>query len=168
MADTDQKGASAQTRSPRWMRVMLVLSLALNLLFVGLVAGTMLGQRGPSGRDAAGGDFRGQPLIRALEASDRRAVLDRLRRDTNPPRDRIRGLRGRFQAYLEALRADTFDISDVEAVLLEQRTSVGGHQERIDAILLGELSEMSAEERRAYADRLEETIKRGGRRRGSD
>lgn len=151
--------------SSRWMRILLVASLALNLLIVGLVAGAVLGGRSDGDRGAESRAFQRQPLIGALEPAMRRDVLQQLRRDARQPGEHARALRGRFRAYLDALRSDSFDVSEVGRLLSEQRASMGGWQDAVDGILLEKLSEMTPEERFAYADRLEELGRRGRKRR---
>lgn len=72
MADPD---AQTTVKSPTWMRIALVASLAVNLLIVGMVVGTVASGGGPGqGRDAVR-DAGGSPFVRALEPKDRRGVL---------------------------------------------------------------------------------------------
>ncbi len=153
-------------RAPsRWMRLLLIASLALNLLIVGLVAGAFLAGGKPGSRGAEGREFQRQPLIGALDPSVRRDVVRELRETAGRPREHSRDLRGRFRAYLGALRAEEFDITRVEQLLAEQRASMGGWQDAVDAALLKKLAEMTEDERLAYADRLEELGKRWRKRR---
>ena len=141
-------------RTPsRWMRILLIGSLAL-------LGGGKSGERGAERRE-----FQRQPLIGALDPSVRRDVVRELRQTARQPLEHSRDLRGRFRAYLEALRADEFDIARVEALLAEQRASMAGWQDAVDAALLKKLAVMTPEERLAYAARLEELGKRGRKRR---
>ena len=165
MADEMNTDAAPAGKAPRWMRVLLVVSLALNLLVVGLVAGSVLGKTRSGSRGAEAHEFQRHPLIGALAREDRREVMQQLRRDNGQPREHAKALRTRFRAYLEALRADAFDADAVGQLLKEQRASMGNWQDGVDGILLQTLSDMTPEERLAYADRLEELGRRGRKRR---
>lgn len=165
MADEMNTDARPGAKAPRWMRGLLVVSLALNLLVVGLVAGSVLGKSRSGGRSVEAHEFQRHPLIGALARDDRREVMQQLRRDNGQHRENAKALRTRFRAYLEALRADAFDADAIEQLLKDQREAMGGWQDGVDGILLQTLSDMTPEERLAYADRLEELGRRGRKRR---
>lgn len=148
-----------QPRAPgRWARILLVASLALNLLIVGAVAGAMLSggkwRAGPPGAEAVIG-----PLTRALDAEDRRAIGREIRRAWRDGEL----LRGRHDEAFEGLIADLtatpFDPAAVEARLAAIR---GVIQERLSlgqALLIERLTAMDPAGRAAYADRLREAMR---------
>lgn len=143
----------------RWLMPLLFASLAVNLLVVGLVVGWSFSD----GRsDRTKGPIRGvlgEPFVRALPESARQSI----RQDIIQERGRIKesrdALRERFQAFLTALRSDPFVPDEVTRLLKEQRQVGITRQEFGEELLLRRLSEMSVEERSAYADRLEKSLK---------
>lgn len=143
----------------RWVMPLLLASLAVNLLIVGLIVGWAFSD----GRtERAKGPIRGvlgEPFVRALPESARQSM----RRDIMQERGRFKesrdALRDRFQAFLTALRSDPFAPDEVIRLLKEQRQVGITRQEFGEELLLRRLSEMSAEERGAYADRLERQLK---------
>lgn len=146
--------------TPLWMRVLLLASLALNLLVAGVLVGDALTDGGPGhGPRPVALDLG--PLTRALDPADRRAVLDALqgRDDLRPP---SRAERAAFLAEtLAAVRADPFDRARAEAALLEQSERVAAVEGAVRAALLDRLAALPAEARDAYADRLEAEAGRG-------
>ncbi|QFT64426.1 periplasmic heavy metal sensor [Roseivivax sp. THAF30] len=138
-----------KTRSvPRWMKVLLVLSLGLNLLIVGTVVGTFA-KRGPPGPSDRLDSFA---YARALDHADRRAIFSELRaarREIDGPS--IRDASG----ALSILRAEPFD-SAAFADVIEAQNARGDQLREIgQSALIDRISAMSAEERNEYADRLE-------------
>lgn len=150
--------------APRWMRIALVVSLALNLLIAGLVIGAIAGRRGHDGDRRVARDVAAAPFVMALERADRRAVIGKLRGEPGGLRENRRLIRERFASLLSALRADAFDRTAVEALLAEQRGAAGARQAVGERLLLDQIEGMSADERAAYADRLERSLRHGGRR----
>lgn len=150
----------------RWLLPLLFVSLALNLMIVGIAVGWGLSHRGgPDGRDPR--ELRGtlgEPFFRALPEDSRRALI----RDIGENRDRFRenreSLRARVQDFLAALRADPFDAEAVARLLDEQRTVALGRQELGEELLVKRLAEMTQAERNAYADRMEALLSRLKRR----
>lgn len=151
-------------RSPRWMTVLLVVSLSVNLLVAGLFVGAMLrhgGERmGDRDRSELSRDLGRTPFVAALGPADRGAIADRLRREAGPLRANREELRERFDRLLAALRADSFDRAEVEALLAQQREAGLRRLEIGEEAILERLEEMSVEERRAYADRLDRSLRR--------
>lgn len=150
-----------RARRTRWL---LFASLALNLLVLGMVIGWVASPDGPRREDRAARSVMGAPFVEALTRPERRELLRHMRRAG----DRIEGnraeLRARFEALIAALSADDWDRSEVEALLDAQRGAALDRQRIGEELLLDRLDAMSVEERRAYAARLEERIRRGWRR----
>lgn len=156
----------AETGTGRGMRIVLVVSLALNLLVIGAIGGAMLlgggwHHRGPARMEAMGG-----PLTRALAPEDRRA-LAREMYAAHLGRDRSRDrLHDDFAGLVADLRATPFDPQAVAARLERIQSRF---RERIglsQALLVARLEEMDDAARAAYADRLEAEL-RGHHRGGS-
>lgn len=136
-----------------WLRALFGLSLALNLLVVGLGVGTLL----RSGGGHPGGDRRPPPVLGATlyrelpheyRKSFRQTVAD-------APRERGPGRAEIMQDFTTALRADPFDSSALLALLNEHTARRSDWQATANAVLVGQLEQMSVEERNDYAKRVE-------------
>lgn len=146
-------------RPSRLWRVVLVVSLALNLAVAGLVGGAFVSGRfadGPPNRI----DFGLGPVSRALSGDDRRAIGRALRQDST-----LRGqdLRAQMTAITTALRADPFDTAVLQDLLDDQATRLSQVQASARAAVVDRISAMSAADRRAFADRLEDELQRNRR-----
>ena len=154
----------SQPRTARAVKILLGLSLALNLLVLGLVAGTAWRQgHGPRDR---GAHAYAAPYVMALPRETRRALMRDLRSD-HPRLDRA-ARRDSYAAMVAALRAEPFDPATLESVLRDQRDTAIAVQQDAQARWLGIVSRMDAAGRAAYATRLEEVLARGPNRRRRD
>ncbi|CUH50354.1 periplasmic heavy metal sensor [Ruegeria atlantica] len=142
----------------RWISILLVISLALNLLIVGVALGTALRVKG--GDHAKSPPGFGSALYRALPKEERKAMRGELF-------DRHKkGAHNRSQDFAQlstALRANPFDAAAVQALLDQQAQSMADLQDALQQEWLARVEAMSDEERLVYADRLEEVVKRGPR-----
>jgi uncharacterized membrane protein len=151
--------APVAATAPRGMKIALAISVALNLAVAGLAVGAWLG----GGHRDMPRDMSFGPFSEALDDSDRRAIrralLDRMGEFRA---SRAEG-REEFETLLGALRADPFDPAAMKAALsaIEARNA--------DRLQLGRnlietrLIEMSPEDRKRFADRLEKGMRRGMR-----
>ncbi|EAR49427.1 hypothetical protein OG2516_15209 [Oceanicola granulosus HTCC2516] len=145
----------------RVMRIVLLLSLALNLAVVGLVAGAALsGKRfAPPRYDLSLG-----PIGAALSEEDRRAIGARLRDQPGLPSG-PRARRRMMEEMLAVLRSDPFDPAPLAEAMAQHRARSAAVLEAGQAALLERLAAMSPAERAALADRLEAGARRPGRSR---
>ncbi len=104
---TDKQSPDGNERKPagqsggRGVTVALALSLVLNLLLIGLIAGAVA--RGQAGRHGMiGGDAGFGPLTAGLSHEDRRAL-----------RERYEALRPDFRAERSAMRDDFLALAEV-------------------------------------------------------
>lgn len=141
-------------------RILLFISLAFNLLIVGLVAGAMLG--GPRDRDRAPAlrDLGFGPFVHALPRADRAAMGRAIKRDAGSFRENRVALRRQFEAFLAALRADPFDAAEVGRLIADQQSRIGERQALGRRLLLERIEAMSAAQRAAYADALDKALHR--------
>jgi uncharacterized membrane protein len=162
-------GSDSQTppRSGRGLRIALILSVALNLLFIGLVAGGAMsaGQR-QSASWSTGPDPRA--LWRALPDDSREELRARFReqagQEPRPDRDERRARAAAQDAELLALlRAETFDAEAFAALLETRRDAMAARSATAQALLVERLDSLSAAERATVAERYES---RRGRRFG--
>ncbi|WP_299691116.1 periplasmic heavy metal sensor [uncultured Tateyamaria sp.] len=147
-------------RCPLWVRILLALSLALNLAIVGLVAGLLTRGPGPL-RGGGPGLSYALPYIVALDRTDRRAVMGAVRNDPSLPDRRSR--KAQFDDMLAALRAEPMDRAAVRAVLASQADGVARVQAVAQEAWLDTIEAMSPQERRNYADTVEAVLQKGPR-----
>lgn len=147
MAQQDK--ATSERRSPRWMRVLLGVSLAVNLAVVGLAVGVAMrvkGSDGPGHPPRFGG-----AMMRALSPDDRRAVLDRAR-------DQMAGSsRSRKDAgdMVGLLRADPYDHAALESMVATYQAERQNWISAMQGAWLTHVADMSPSERATYADALD-------------
>lgn len=152
------------TQSKRsWMRIALVVSLALNLLIAGGAIGALL--RGPDHRPGPRTlDLSMGALTRALSDSDRVALRQQLMKDprvrggARPPSRQAR--QAEIRQMIVTLRQDPFEAEALSAVLAEQQSRARRLTDLGQAALVAHLSGLSAADRAAYADRLEADLRR--------
>lgn len=146
--------ARARGSGRRWLRRgVLTVSLALNLLVVGVLAGA-LWQRGGWPPEAAGRPSA-PAYLAALEPADRAALREGWRAQ-GPDMRRLRAERRNDMAALVAsLRAEPFDPASLEAALAAQASRLAERQALSRALLAERVAAMTPAERAAYADRLQ-------------
>ncbi|MEL6522967.1 MAG: periplasmic heavy metal sensor [Pseudomonadota bacterium] len=153
-------------RAPGWMRIALILSLAVNVLIVGTIAGAVL-----SGRAADRGtaeqvrQITPGPYSRALPQEYRRAMRQELRDNRQALRQHSRVLRSSFQETVTLLEAETLDMERLEILLTDQRTNLSTLQSHGHTALIAVIGQMSVADRQSYAQRLRE---QGPKRRTRD
>lgn len=162
---TTQDNAAKPAGMSRGLRVVLIVSLSLNLLIAGVLVGGVFAGRagGPlGGFDASLGAF-----TRAMNSEDRAALRDAMqsRQELRPPR--LAERRQVTVALLRALRSDPLDVSGIEAIFEAQQQRAIGGMVAGQEVLLERLIAASPEARAAYADRLEKELRAGPRQRPS-
>lgn len=154
-----EKNAKRPVRgTPRWVKLVLGASLALNLLFVGLAVGTFWRVSKTGGPPQMRNGFA---FVTSLEREDRRAVLRELRRAGRGVHE---AGRADTQRILVMLRADTLDAVALQDAISRQIETGAGFQTRISSEWMSRVAEMDLAARQAYADRVEEKLKRGPRK----
>lgn len=154
MADPN---AALPPKPGRLWKIVLVLSLALNLAVAGVVAGTVLSGR-TSGGPPRSFDLGIGPVAQALSRQERRDVGRMLRearvlRDLNP--------RGRAAEMIAVLQSEPLDADLLRALFSEQGADVARLQSTAQEALLTTIQNMSPERRAAFAAALAEEMDRG-------
>ena len=144
----------------RWLRTALVLSLALNLLLVGLAVGAAVNYR-TSGGPPRNFDLSVGLLGRAMSPEDRQAVSEALRempRGHTPGRRDMAALMGELTGVL---RAEPFDAGAFTAMLDRQGQLWSDVQKTGQSVVVARIAAMTAEQRAAFADRIDAQLSRG-------
>lgn len=151
----------AAARGGRGVRIALGVSVALNLLVVGLVAGAVLRDGGPRERMVRDLDFG--PFTEALSREDRAALRRAFLQRSPGMQDMRQQMRQDFRALLAALRAEPFDPDALRGVLVNQQARMAERVSLGQELMLERLSVMAPQERAAFADRLEQRLRHGAR-----
>lgn len=153
---SDQK-----TKKPMpWGRILLVASLALNLLFIGIIAGAAA-KGGTKDGPRGAGDFNIRIIASAMEDNHRKALrseIDQRRGDLPDMRQQMRGLQVQMLGLIEST---PFDQSAFETTFTQQRDALGEIASVYGQALSEVISQMDDEERAAFAKRLNEKRKNG-------
>lgn len=158
MTDTDHRPTPPRMRP--WLRVLLGVSLALNLLIVGLVAGAMMRFGGPDGMRPPPRSL-GAALYRELPRDARKTIRAAM---TSGPDGLALHRRDGVREIAEALRTEPFDPVALAAALDARARAQAAWLSSVQAAWLDEVKAMSATERAAYAERLEDALNRPHRR----
>lgn len=156
-ADPNGKPTGKPAGMRRGLRILLVLSLGLNLVILAVVGGAVLShQRGDRPERVAEGLGA---YIWALEPTDRRALGRDIREHYRGQGLDRRAARAEFANVLAALKAETFDADLLRDLLVQQAQSGMKRREAALDLWLTRIEAMSAEERQAYAARIEAHLK---------
>jgi uncharacterized membrane protein len=155
-----------QTPKPKrrisWRGVLLIVSLGLNLLVVGMVAGAVLG-KGPHRELPALRSLGYGPYISALPDDALREMRGVVAREQGSFRENRRKMREEFEALLALLRAETVDEGALRQAIESQRNRVTERLALGSELVIAQLVAMTPEDRMAYADRLDKLMKRRGK-----
>ena len=154
--------AQPQKTGFRWGKGLLFISLAANLLIVGMVAGAVYRNGGPPARHAEQPPLRDLgygPYGRALSQDDRRDIdraMAERSGDLNANRDEFRV---QIKALLKALRTSPYDGKTVGAIIGAQQERLLQRQDIGRVLLLEQIENMSDDERSKFANRLARSLR---------
>ena len=152
---------SEQMKTPRkWTKVLLIVSLALNACFIGLIIGVKLTQDGMRPQRAP--SAQGSLYLRALSHEDRRTLGQAMR--SYHTREMRQMDRAGYESALVLLRATPFDPEALEDLMEDQTEASEERLEYAREALIAHLAAMSDTERAEFADALEHALKRGPKR----
>ncbi len=152
----DPAPASDPVRSPtrRWIKVLLFVSLAVNVAVAGLALGAVLRQDDARDHRMSRMDRLGAPYTVALSREDRRAIWQDMRAmqgNGQPDRSQIHA---DYDAVVMALRSEPFNFDNLQAIITRQFDAGIARQQAGNTLLLARIETMDAAERASYADRL--------------
>jgi len=156
--DQPKPNSNGANGTSRWIRVLLMASLSLNLLIIGVFLGAMFIGGAHHGHHAPGLDRAGGPLTRALGPEDRRAIGRQMRQAYQDGRPGRAQQKAAFDAMIAALRQNPFDRAEVEARMQDMRRFVQARLALGQTLLLDRFEQMTPSDRAAYAERLAEQL----------
>ena len=152
MSDVAQP-AAPQDNGKRRLKYALIASLALNLLIIGAVAGTMYGFRKHHPRFAERGeDFGMMGLTRVLPEERRKEMRKLLRADRANLRPLMEEIRAARRDAADKLGAEPFDRAALEAAIANVAEKERAVRSAAVATFLGHAEKLTAEERTKLAD----------------
>ncbi len=138
-----------------WLKVVLAISLGLNLLVAGIVAGALIWDQ-PNRREAPGIREQGLfSMIALLPRDDRKDFRDKVSKAQKQQPAHSYDPREWKQQLVAILRAETFDAEAFRSHLSERRKRYETFGVNGEAALSELLASKTHEERLKYADRLE-------------
>ena len=156
-------------RPTGWTRGLLIVSLTLNLIIVGIIGGAALRHSGSGARPADVRELSFGPFTAALSPEDRAELRRSFLTGGHDLRGMRHGARAEFEELFLALRAEPFQLEAVAAVMQRQAARLTEGIGLGQDLLLQRIGQMTAEERAGFADRLEQSVRRGpGRRDGGN
>jgi uncharacterized membrane protein len=141
----------------RLTRIVLVISLGLNLAIIGTIGGFAVSH-------AMHGGLRGArelgfgPFSAALSPADRKAMFDSFRSQNTNFLAQRQAMRADFDTLLSALKATPYDSTAVEAVMTRQKARTDARLALGQKLLMERIAAMSPADRAAFADRLQAGI----------
>ncbi|WP_293577185.1 periplasmic heavy metal sensor [Phaeobacter sp.] len=150
---------SDHTKPPkRWLRWVLIGSLAFNLIVVGVVVGALWRFSGHGGSGFRAQAPLGALIFRDLDRETRKALRQQAEagHDSYHARRAAEGMR-----VLQLLRQEPFDSAPLVQVLAEHSEQRHGFHRSVQVAWLQQIEAMSPQERAAYADDLEARMARG-------
>ena len=138
-----------------WIRILLVISLGMNLAVVGLVIGAKISGHGPRGMSHANGSGM-RVLMHALPNSKRADV----RKYFHENRDRIRAKDSAMRASLDnittAITAQPFDANALNEGFSAQRAHIVAITQNAQQAFVAIIASMTDKERAEYVDNMKE------------
>jgi len=140
----------------RFWKVLLGASLALNIAVAGVLAGAFWRHNPEHRRDAGGSRQAMSPYFRALEPEQRRAIGKQFRAGRDEKSKLAAQMQ--FEAAIRLLRQTPFRAAEFDAVMQQQIAGASQRLQRAQSNLSASIIGMTAQERSAYADRLQAAL----------
>ncbi|MGB7270252.1 MAG: periplasmic heavy metal sensor [Albidovulum sp.] len=155
----DMGTSVAPGKISRTLRIILILSLGFNLLIIGLWAGAAMSGHGRAMHRMAM-DVGFGPLTMALSREDRKSMRQAFLRDMPDLDAGKQAAALDFADLVAALKAEPWDSAAAEAALVRQGKRSEARLAQGREVLLRHIAGMSAAERQAFAERIEEALTR--------
>ncbi len=162
LPQNDVSGPVVSPVAGRGWRFAFFVLLALNIGAAGIVAGAAL--RDGGSRFGAIRDIGFGPFNAALSPDDRAALRSSFLKRLPEMRDMRRMMRADMDALLTALRAEPFDADALKTALAQFSARGQARLELGQQLIVERIATMSDQQRTMFADRLEDTLRRGPER----
>jgi len=157
MTDQPTSGSTPPRGSGRLVRIVLVCSLALNLLVIGGVVGSVT--RGEKGlRPPPRVEFSASALFSAVDPQDRRDLRREVLRQIGAGENGPRGRRELAQDLLVVLRAEPFDPQALAARLGQESERMVSITASTQTVFVDYVAGLESEARLQLAERLEREL----------
>ena len=144
---------STDPKSRNLWKILLGVSLALNLLIVGVLGGALMRKgKGPTANHLASGFL----YIRALDFQDKRALRKEILRKKGGRKLVKARNQASFSSAVGILKNHPFDRTAFENLLDEQAKYAKSRQSSARIALVNHIENMTKEERLIYAQRLKD------------
>jgi uncharacterized membrane protein len=156
--ETKDLGRGSAGKRRGWERLLLVVSLGVNLLVAGAIVGGVATheRRQPPPNDVSVG-----PFTEAFDKADRDALRKAVSNQSTSLREMKQALDADVARLVAALKAEPWDEAVVRAVMSGMRERLEARSEIGEALILARIEDMTVADRQAFAGRLEERMKRG-------
>ncbi|WP_072392025.1 periplasmic heavy metal sensor [Hyphomicrobium sp. CS1GBMeth3] len=155
MSDASLPQTEPRPGGSRRLKYALIASLALNLLIVGAVAGTMIGfgkHHPPRGHHPRGEDFGLMGLTRTLPEARRKEIRKQLRAERGKLRPLFEDIRTARREAADKLAAEPFDRAALEAAINTAGERERAMRQQAVDIFLGQAERLTPDERRTLAE----------------
>ena len=147
---------------PFWIKLTLLVSLALNLLVAGMMLGAVWRHDGEGRRGGGPGLGRyATPYVAALPREDRREMFKGLRREGGHVMPDRATRNAQYAAVIQALRAVPFDAAALEGALAKQGEMTVRMKAAAEQAWVAQVSRMSDTARAEYAEAVEAALRQG-------
>ena len=147
----------------RWVKILLIASLAFNLVIVGLIVGATFGDhRGNRGLKAPHGI---RPYVSAMTEEQRKEFHKRTRHSLSGSLKTLKKFRNGQKAVFDAITAIPYSEAALRAVLDQQRSDISAIMGQFQEELIISLAAMSDDERARYVARMKELRRNRWRKR---
>lgn len=154
MTDTSTPAATPPAAGSRRLKYALIASLALNLLILGAVAGTMygFGKHGRHFGHPRGEDFGLMGLTRHLPEERRKELRKELREDRVKLRPLVEEMRAARRAAADKLAAEPFDRAALESAIATASDKERTLRQEAVGIFLAHAEKLTVDERSKLAE----------------
>lgn len=143
------------TKSPRWMKIALAVSVCLNLLVLGAIGGAFL-SGGPQKHRAMVGNDPVRGIYRSLPKEVRKSLRQNMRTRGASRKER----QAWVTEFAATLRAPDFDVSKLDALFATRHDRMISIANNAQSALIKAISELSPDARLQLAKDFEQGSKR--------
>ena len=152
------------TKGMKWLIAAFAFSLAVNIFVVGVTIGKKVsdrpGSEGVRGPRGGGPSFNLRNMVRVLPPEAQEQVSDLMREERRKLRGNFEARRAANREIIEIITAEDVDIEALSRALDEVTKNTTALATPIHRVMLEIVPTLSIEERREFAEKLQERRKR--------